>query len=92
VEDSNKHIIEEIVRQVGHLPELKTTVRTVLWKKDYKNNNQQEQQPTITNNNRNNRSAKLHVYAEVFFLKIFIAQKIQGDTQGYKIVPLTYLP
>jgi hypothetical protein len=22
VEDSNKHIIEEIVRQVGHLPEL----------------------------------------------------------------------
>jgi hypothetical protein len=24
VEDSNKHIIEEIVRQVGHLPDLST--------------------------------------------------------------------
>jgi hypothetical protein len=27
-----------------------------------------------------------------FFLKRFIAQKIQRDTQGYKIVPLTNLP
>ena len=26
------------------------------------------------------------------FLKRFIAQKIQRDTQGYKIVPLTNLP
>jgi hypothetical protein len=29
---------------------------------------------------------------EFFFLKRFIAQKIQRDTQGYKIVPLTNLP
>jgi hypothetical protein len=28
----------------------------------------------------------------VIFLKRFIAQKIQRDTQGYKIVPLTNLP
>jgi len=28
----------------------------------------------------------------VVFLKRFIAQKIQRDTQGYKIVPLTNLP
>jgi hypothetical protein len=28
----------------------------------------------------------------LFFLKRFIAQKIQRDTQGYKIVPLTNLP
>ena len=27
-----------------------------------------------------------------FFLKRFIAQKIQRDTQGYKIVPLTNVP
>ena len=27
-----------------------------------------------------------------FFFKRFIAQKIQRDTQGYKIVPLTNLP
>jgi hypothetical protein len=27
--------------------------------------------------------------AHRFFLKRFIAQKIQRDTQGYKIVPLT---
>jgi len=27
-----------------------------------------------------------------FFQKRFIAQKIQRDTQGYKIVPLTNLP
>jgi len=27
-----------------------------------------------------------------FFLKRFIAQKIQQDTEGYKIVPLTNLP
>ena len=26
VEDSNKHIIEDIVRQVGHLPELRTLI------------------------------------------------------------------
>jgi len=26
------------------------------------------------------------------FFKKFIAQKIQRDTQGYKIVPLTNLP
>jgi len=31
----------------GHT-NIKFTVRTVLWKKDYKNNNQQEQQPTTT--------------------------------------------
>jgi hypothetical protein len=29
---------------------------------------------------------------ECFFLKRFIAQKIQRYTQGYKIVPLTNLP
>jgi len=28
----------------------------------------------------------------VFFFKRFFAQKIQRDTQGYKIVPLTNLP
>jgi hypothetical protein len=28
----------------------------------------------------------------VVFFKRFIAQKIQRDTQGYKIVPLTNLP
>ena len=28
VEDSNKHIIEEIVRQVGHLPELYEDARS----------------------------------------------------------------
>jgi len=36
------------------------------------------------------------VYRSLFFLllflKRFIAQKIQRDTQGYKIVPLTNLP
>ena len=29
---------------------------------------------------------------EIFFLKRFIAQKIQRYAQGYKIVPLTNLP
>jgi hypothetical protein len=28
VEDSNKHVIEEIVRQVGHLPELEEDARS----------------------------------------------------------------
>jgi hypothetical protein len=32
VEDSNKHIIEEIVRQVGYLPEL----YEVAWSEKYK--------------------------------------------------------
>jgi len=32
VEDSNKHVIEEIVRQVGYLPELFTPIhKTDLW-------------------------------------------------------------
>jgi len=30
VEDSNKHIIEEIVRQVGHLPEFSETICVVM--------------------------------------------------------------
>jgi len=33
-----------------------------------------------------------HNHMLLFFLKRFIAQKIQRDTQGYKIVPLTNLP
>jgi hypothetical protein len=32
VEDSNKHIIEEIVRQVGHLPELYEDARSEKYK------------------------------------------------------------
>jgi hypothetical protein len=32
VEDSNKHIIEEIVRQFGHLPELYEEARTEKYK------------------------------------------------------------
>ena len=34
----------------------------------------------------------LRVFLYCIFLKRFIAQKIQRDTQGYKIVPLTNLP
>ena len=34
----------------------------------------------------------MHHYILHFFLKRFIAQKIQQDIQGYKIVPLTNLP
>ena len=33
LEDSNKHIIEEIVRQVGHLPELYEDARSEKYKK-----------------------------------------------------------
>jgi len=35
VEDSNKHIIEEIVRQVGHPPELYKDARSENYKKKY---------------------------------------------------------
>ena len=35
-EDSNKHIIEEIVRQIGHLPELYEDARLEKYKNMYK--------------------------------------------------------
>ena len=52
------------------------------------------QQATFDRNSTDHRlgNSRLERLFFLYFLKRFIAQKIQRDTQGYKIVPLTNLP